>query len=63
MRKENISLYHFFSFSDYYGWQHLGMVDGYDSIKETKKDQEFNIKDSTKWKIMKLELVEEGDGE
>ena len=56
--KENISLYHFFAWSNHYGWQHLGHSDGYDSYDECYKENKFYInKPREKWKIMKLVQV------
>ncbi len=56
MRQE-IPLYHFHAWSDYYGWQHLGATDGYMTYEECYNDNLFHIKDGgrIKWQISKLQ--------
>lgn len=51
---EKIRLYHFFAWSNHYGWQHLGSTDGYETLKELKEDMKFTIESRDKYKIMKL---------
>ena len=52
--QKHIALFHFFRWSEHYGWQHLGATDGYDSYEKCRKDQEFTINNGDKYKIMKL---------
>jgi hypothetical protein len=41
-----------------YGWRQTGFTEGYNSLKELKKDQEFTFKNSDNWKILKAVVVE-----
>lgn len=67
MIQENIKLFHFYAWSDSYGWQHLGCSDGYNSydechgsnlfyIRESGNDEKLKLLNGKKkfWKIMKL---------
>ena len=70
-----IKLFHFFVKTSSYEWQHMGDLNGYESIEKMKKDTLVNImiteveKPSkipigrVKWKIMKLVDVEKSWGE
>ncbi len=59
MEKE-IKLYHFFAWSNHNGWQHLGLIDGYETYEECHMDNRFHIQGDNKrdkFKIMKLNDV------
>jgi len=51
-----IKLYHFFAWSNSYGWQHLGSTDGYETLEECEKDNQLTIETRDKCKVMKLEF-------
>ena len=56
--------YYFWDWCKSYGWRQTGYMNGYDSIKKLKKDQDFAIngdKDyagADNWKILKATIIE-----
>ena len=65
MLRPPIPRFHFFAWSNHYGWQHLGSTDGYMTYEECYNDNEFYIKHEGRddWRIMELKDVEQKDGE
>jgi len=55
---DEIHKFHFFVWSQSYGWQHLGLTDGYETIEELKKGCSYHIENRHTYKIMKLHEVQ-----
>ena len=62
--KERVSMatkrFYYWSYSESYGWSALGKLSGYETLKELKKDCEFDMSNH-KHRILKSELIEEAE--